>query len=326
VPDSLGNIEAYFDGIKKNEPNMFPLLLSETGTEPLMLKYKGLEWAPDALTYGQMIYQSNLRKADDYFGSKNFVDDATMFKRWADKGFWPKSVLSQPAPDDGLEVGRYAARANGQNPGKYAGVVAATKVTHPDWQWGFVTYGLLNGVIEPAHATQNLIVIPKDAKNPDRALMFYQKLVLDKTYNQLTQYGIMGKHYTVTKDGHYEGIPNTGFDKEAMNGWAWRNPSFMLNEPSFDEVQALFATYDKVAKVNIQAGFSDDPTNYQSELAAYNQVFTQYGLPIMYGLAGDPQTAINTFRAKVKEAGLDIIRSEWNKQWQAYLDNQGIKK
>jgi len=333
IPNSLANIEAFADGIRKYEPNMSPIAPeSAPGADyALLFKYPGLEYPPATHQfpfYGMRVYSKTPGKLVEYFESPDFVADATMFKRWADKGFWPKGVLSQSLGPNGdsLVNGQSAMVISYVNASKWAGAQSQLKTTHPDWELGWYAYGQSTGVLHPTHPTQNMFAIPKSSKNPERALMFYQKLVLDKRYNQLSQYGIEGKHYRVTSDGYYEPIdPKTsGFPREGLNGWAWRNPNYNLYEKSFAPLLALFKEYDKVSTPNYLDGFTEDPTPYQAELAAYNQVWQQYGLPIITGLAGDPQTAVATFLAKAKAAGLDKIRAEMQKQWAVFLAANGL--
>jgi putative aldouronate transport system substrate-binding protein len=276
-----------------------------------------------------MVFSKNPANLKEYFYSKDFVDDAVMFKRWADKGFWPKGLLSQTYAPEGDSVikGVAAMHIAYTNPAKWAAAQATIKAAHPDWDLGWIAYGQVNGAIHPAHATQNLFVLPKSAANPERALMFYERLVTDKRYNQLSEYGILGKHYTVDKDGWYVPVdPKTsGFPREGLDGWAWRNPAYSIYEKPFAALLAKFKEYDKISTPNFLGGFSEDPTPYQAELAAFNQVWTQYGIPIIAGLAGDPQAAVETFRAKAKDAGLDKIRAEQRKQWDDFLKRNDIK-
>ena len=324
-------MEAYFDGIKKNEPGMQPVyqVLNYPMMEsPIYTKYPYMEAAgPTPPSYGLRYDYRKPAELINYFESPDFIEDAKLYKRWAEKGFWSKSALSVGTPADALATGKAAARMDGQNAVKYATLVAQVKKSHPEWELGYIPFVYTNKLVHPVHPVHNGFAIPRSAKNADRALMFYQKLVLDKRYNFLTQYGIPGKHYKVTADNKYEMIGTTssnGFPREAMNGWAWRNPSFQLFDSSYETAFALFKEYDSLATPNIRDGFAEEIVPYQAEAAAFNQVFTQYGLPIYYGMAGDPETAVKRFLEKARQAGWDKIVSEYRKQWLAYCKEQGL--
>jgi putative aldouronate transport system substrate-binding protein len=333
VPNTLENVEAYLEGVKKNVPgqiltnefvNAGPQSYSFSAFEILSMKYK---WVNFGTPYGLVADLASPADIKPYWGSADFTTDMKMFKTWADKGFWSRSALSNKTDQTAFDNGKVVAVIQGQNASKFGGSLNKAGVTHPDWKVGYAAYPDANGIATLAHATQNGYAIPNSSQNPERAMMFYQKLLLDKTYNQLTEYGIEGTHYTV-KDGYYEGVGDptkSGFAAEAMNGWGWRNPQFQLFPKSYDAVKTLFSNFDAIAAkqpkykgINIYDGFSEDYTSYQSERAALGTVLTQYLAPIEAGLVPDVDAAIKTFMEKAKAAGLDKIQAEYTKQWKAY--------
>jgi putative aldouronate transport system substrate-binding protein len=244
-----------------------------------------------------------------------------MFKRWADEGFWSQSALSQQADVNAFDNGRIVLIMNGENPMKYAQHLLKIKADHPDWEVGYCNYAFYTGNAIPAHPCQNGYGEPVSCPNPERALMYLEKVVCDKTYNQLQEYGIEGTHYEVSDDGHYVGLggTNSGFTREGMNGWGYRNEDFMLYDTSFDAVKALNQELLPMTKMNIMDGFAEDYTPYQNERAALGNVLTQYLAPLEAGLAGDVEPAIATFMEQAKAAGLESIQQQYITQWKAYI-------
>lgn len=339
-PNSLENVEKYLEGVKKNMPTQIltnefvgagPLSWSFSAFQILEMKYS---WVNFGSPYGLVADYATPSEIKPYWGTPEFIEDMKMFKRWADKGFWSRSALSTKADMSAFNNGKTIAVMQGQNANKYGGDLTSARTAHPDWKIGYIPYARINGVAQVAHATQNGYAIPASARNPERALMFYQKLVLDKTYNQLTEYGIEGEHYTV-KDGYYEPVGDTtksGFGREGMGGWAWRNEQFMLYPKDFDSVKAVFGEFDKIAQaqpkykgINIFDGFAEDYTPYQSERAALGTVMTQYLAPLEAGLVPDVEKAVNIFMEKAKAAGLDKIQAEYTKQWKEYCEKYNYK-
>lgn len=104
-----------------------------------------------------------------------------------------------------------------------------------------------------------------------------------------------------------------------MNGWAWRNPEFMLFDKGFDGVKAIFDELDKIQKPDLFLGFAEDYSSYQAEKAALEQVEKQYLFPLEAGLVDDVDKGLETFMQKAKQAGLEKIQAEWTKQWEAYV-------
>jgi putative aldouronate transport system substrate-binding protein len=326
--------------VKKNDPGQvltnetvnagnFAGTFSATG----VLDYK-YSWANGTL-YGLGSDYGKPSTLRTYWGSADFITDMKMFKVWADKGFWSRSALSAKNDPTSFPNGKAVVVMAGQNPNKFGKDTDIVLGAHADWKVGFIPYAVADGVAVPAHATQNGYGIPISSKNPERALMFFQKLLLDKTYHDLTQYGILGTHYNETAEGYYEGIGDpskTGFGREGMNGWGWRNPNFMLFPKSFDVVKKVFADMDVIANkqpdykgINIGGGFAEDYTSYQSERAALGTVLTQYLAPLEAGLVKDVDAAVKTFMDKANAAGLEKIQAEYTKQWTDYCTLYGYK-
>lgn len=336
TPDSVDNIEKYLLGVKQHDPSQQltnePVNSGVTNEsfgafDVFLAKY---HWT-GLPQYGLVEDYSHPSKIINYWESQDFIEDMKTMKRWADEGIWSRSALSNQNDDSAFKNGKIVCTMSGMNPASYASALIAVQSAHPDWEVGYSSYAESSGVALYAHPLQNGMAVPISSKNPDRALMFYQKLVLDKTYNQLSEYGILGTNYTVTSDGHYKavGSDGNGFGYEALNGWAWRNPDTMLFDSSHDATTAVNKSLDSIASksaykgVNIQDGFAEDYSAYQPERAALGTVMTQYLAPLEAGLVPDVDTAVKTFLSKAKAAGLDKIQADYTKQWQQYCKENG---
>ncbi|AFC33577.1 family 1 extracellular solute-binding protein [Paenibacillus mucilaginosus 3016] len=328
-PTSIETYEAYLDGIKKNEPDMLPLASTSNPVSSLSDPFRELTRDPvgGPLPYGIGIKYSQPGEAYSYWGSPEHLEELQTMKRWMDKGFFPKNVLNnKDTLTDQLTSGK-AASIFGDNPTRFNDSVIKIASTHPDWKLEYYPFPLSRGFATPVHPIHNGFAIPKSSKNAERALAFYEKLVTDKQYNLLTQYGIEGKNYTV-ENGYYKMVGDknsNGFGREAMNGWAWRNPEYMLFDKGYDNVKKIFSELDKIQKPDIFTGFAEDYTSYQAEKAALEQVTKQYLYPLQAGLLPDVETGLKTFLEKAKQAGLDKVQGEYKKQWAQYVKDKGIK-
>lgn len=327
-PTDLASFEAYLDGIRQHEPNMRPISLNSDVKGNLHDRYTELATkSVGALPYGIGIKYEQPTQVYSYWGSDEHREELNTYKRWADKGFIPKNVLNiKDTLQDQVTSGK-AATIFGDNPNRFNDMVIKLKSSHPDWKLEYYPFPLTTGYATPVHPIHNGFAIPKSSANPARALAFYEKLVTDKRYNLLTQYGIEGKNYTV-KDGYYQMLgtnASNGFPREAMNGWAWRNPEYMLFDPSFDKVKEIFAELDTIQKPDIYTGFAEDYTTYQAEKAALEQVEKQYLYPLQAGLVADINEGLEIFMQKAKQAGLEKVQSEYTKQWEAYVQEKGIQ-
>ncbi len=328
-PVDIETFEQYLDGIKQHEPDMQPLSMNSDVQMNLSDVYREIVRNPvgGGIPYGLGITYDKPRDVYSYWGSEEHLEDLKTFKRWADKGFFPKNVLNVKDTLQAPIISGKAAAMLGDNPNRYNDTRQKMKSAHPDWELGYHPFPLTRGFATPVHPIHNGFAIPAGSKNPERALAFYEKLVTDKRYNRLTQYGIEGKHYTV-ENGYYKmiGDANTnGFPREAMNSWAWRNPEYMLFDESFDTVKEIFAELDKIQKPDIFTGFAEDYTEYQAERAALEQVAKQYLYPLMAGMVDDVEGGLAKFMEEARKAGLEKVQEAYKRQWLAYLDEKGIQ-
>ena len=343
VPDSLDNLEAYLLGIKENEPSQGLLTVTTEESQGLKTAFDAA-WAlnfkypwviVNGLSYGLAANYDSPTDVYDYWFSDDFVDDCKTLKRWADEGLWSKSALSDTNNSDSYSNGLCVAEIAGQNPNKQITAINDFANAGNGWESAYVTYGEVNGVIYPGHATQNGTAIVRGCKNPERALLVIQTLLCDDEVNSIIQYGIEGTHYTV-EDGIYKNLQQAAgetetFSYEGFNTWNLRNGETKLPQQTDVELQKMFDTYaelgakTKFPNVNIYDGFSENYESYSAERSAVSNVMRQYLAPIQAGLVDDVDAAIEEFRNKVTEAGIDKCREEYKKQWIAYCEEYDYK-
>lgn len=326
VPDSIENMEAYLKGIQENDPNQ-PLLANDI-TGALAAKYstRAVE------SYGQTVEIATPRQVDDYWFSDDFVEDMKLAKRWADMGFWSRSILSDTTdPGEKYDNGQAVALIFGQNPNKFATRTETWAVDHPDWKTGYYTTGEKDGYVWATTPTADATALTKDCKNPERAMKVLELLTMDEELNLLTQYGIRGEDYEVTEDGIYQSL-GSDFGYEALNAWSLRNPEYKLpNGEGGKILQEMFDHYEAIIEekgtpsVDPYGSFSEDYSAYSAEKAAVENVTNEYLKPLNAGLVDDVDAAVANFREKVKAAGLDVCREGWEKQWLAYCEENGLE-
>ena len=343
VPDSLENLEVYLMGIKENEPNQ-PLLAVTTEESQGFKTAFDAAWALNfkypwvninGLDYGLTANYDTPTDVYDYWFSDDFVEDMKLMKKWADEGFWSKSALSDTNNSDAYKNGLCVAEIAGQNPNKQVTAIADFTNAGEGWESAYVAYGETNGVIYPGHATQNGTAVVRGCKNPERALYVIQTLLCDDEVNAILQYGIKGTHYDVV-DGIYKNLQEEAgetptFPYEGFNTWNMRNGDTKLPQATDVALQEMFDKYAKLGEktkfpnVNIYDGFSENYESYSAERSAVGNVMRQYLAPLQAGLVDDVDAAVEDFRTRVKDAGLDKCREEYTKQWVAYCEEYDYK-
>lgn len=343
APTDFNGIITMLTSLAKDAPNSVQTCLNTPGdwhfgaVELLNARYPGYgTGAGPNGTYGTAYKADDPTTMINYWESPDFVTDMTYMKQLADAGVWSKSSLSDKVSSlDPISDGITYTDVSGLNPSKVAGTIANLQTAHPDWSIGFTPWCDITGTAWPAGPTQNLTCIPITAQNPDRALLFLEKLTLDKNYNNLAEYGQLGVDYNVDSNGIYQPLGDPAkpaFGNEGLLGWAWRNPDYMIPGPTTQLLNQMMShmadvsSKDPFPQVNITGGFAEDQTSYQTERAALQAVCVQYLIPLEAGLAGDVNTAVATFLSKAKAAGLDTVQQGYWKQWTAYCQQYGYVK
>ena len=221
------------------------------------------------------------------------------------------------------------AEVAGMNPNKQISSANTFATEHPEWESAYITYGEVTGVLYPGHATQNGTAIVRGTKYPERCAMVLNYMMTNQEMNDLVQYGIKGVHYDVV-DGIYQNL-SENFKYENFNTWNLRVNDYKLPQASDVDLQAMFDKYNEIAQktkfpnVNIYGGFTEDYTEYEFQRTAVSNVMRQYLAPLQAGLVEDVDKAVEEFRQKVTEAGLQECRDGFTEQWADYCEEYGYQ-
>ena len=149
VPNSLENMEAYFDGIIANDPDQGILTVTTEESTGLLTAFDAAwvlnikyPWVTaNGLPYGLAANYETPSDVYDYWFSDDFVDDMKMLKRWADKGYWSRSALSDTNKSDAYKTGLCVAEVAGQNPNKQITAIQELEEGGEGWESEYVAYG-----------------------------------------------------------------------------------------------------------------------------------------------------------------------------------------
>ncbi|QGG55673.1 DUF3502 domain-containing protein [Paenibacillus sp. B01] len=176
--------------------------------------------------------------------------------------------------------------------------------------------------------TANVVAINRNSEHADRVLRFLDLLETDRTLYDLVIYGIEGKTYLL--EGGKAVYPSqmqfaTSNYMDWDGQWAFWKPAFM--RPTATYPQGFWEEETRFAELptNIDspvAGlfFSDDLIF--SELAKRDQAYEELGKRIEYGMAGDPEEAVRTYRGRQDRAGKARILADVQRQIDRYLEDR----
>ena len=309
IPDikTIDDYGVYLDAIVKNEPTLVPsdFVGSTDGLDGYFVRsighYRNItQW---------LYYDIDTGKAVDEIALPQMQGFYEKMKVWSAKGYWPKSVLSNK-DDQMLQNGTAASRLHNQDTWNTG------YMKHPEWDLKFFwtdSYGV------STVAMQDAMAVPASAKNPERALMMLEKLKTDQSYYNLLTYGIEGVDYTVTSDNMIDPKNTDVFAPEGYCSWGYKDPKFY--KPVKGSAPTLLAVKQKLNSIAIKdkyALFALDQDPIKNELAALNSVMVQYEAPLNFGFVDDVAGGLATLKQKMKEAGIDKVMAEIQKQLDAF--------
>ncbi|MDI4649900.1 ABC transporter substrate-binding protein [Cohnella hashimotonis] len=322
---TMDDFEKYLDAVAKNEPGLVPYDEGAAGyalfDQLLFTKFTSKFIISNSLVTVDLKDPSG--KLVDIAQTPEYLAFAQKMVDWNKKGYWSKNAMvNKTQIKDSFLAGKSASMSG--NIANTAQTVATARETHPEWKTEM--YDLYNGAATYVNPyVGGGMAVNANSKNPERALMALELFRNNEEYFNLTTYGIAGKHYELTADRRIQelGGAESGFKTDSASPWGWRTPAMVkppVNEPK--EVAEIRAAWEKTAVSNPLLNFVFDTTNVKNELAAIKNVRDQYMVPLTFGDLSDPASAIDTLNAKFKEAGLDKVKAEAQKQIDEFLKNK----
>ncbi|GGD88949.1 ABC transporter substrate-binding protein [Paenibacillus nasutitermitis] len=314
---SLDDFENYLDAVKTNEKDMIPW--DTVGLE---------NFVQEELTRPNDIYSLNFSilgvnindnkpQIMTIFDTPQAIDLFKRLQKWNQKGYWAKGAIVDKVKDT---------FKNGKSATLYTNLINSTATyqalqpTHPQWDLQFFTTNpdkpfLANPFINNGNA------ISAKSKNYERALMMLDLFRNDEEYNNLTTYGIKGKHFDLTADKKLVSLPDSkSFPPNDASPWGWRNDLFFYSPsnglPNYDEVLDLVNSH--LMKTNIR-NFTPNYESVKSYDAAIKDITNQYLTPLYYGIVKvDVEADIQVVKEKMMAAGLDKIIQELQRQLDSF--------
>jgi putative aldouronate transport system substrate-binding protein len=251
-----------------------------------------------------------------------FKESAQYAKKWVDDGIFPRDAWTNKPAHDTLGSGKGHV-FSGFNMYEY--IVYDNRYKDPDR-----FYSLLypDGLFVNKNPVNNLNAINKNAKNPERALMFLDLLWNDQDFYNAVLYGIEGATYQRNDAGELlfpEGIDaSTSNWMEWASQWGfWRigrmQPTAARSKESWELNDKFMQKKENV--VAPLAGFVPNTDEIKTEIAARDALYVEYGTMLDYGLVDDVEKALAEYIQKQKDAGLDKIIEVIQVQVDEFLKN-----
>lgn len=171
--------------------------------------------------------------------------------------------------------------------------------------------------------------IAESSANKELATRFLTLLYTDSTLINLLTYGLEDIHYqfldqTSKMIGFPDGVTRENSSYYQFRGYFWGNEFLSyLWEGYPEDLWTQVETLNRTAPRSIAFGFSYDPSPFQAETDACLRITDIY-LPLLENGFGDTEALLAEFQNRLRQAGIDTIIKEKQRQLNAFLaDKEG---
>ena len=314
---SMDDIAAVLKPIKDGEPEMAPIMTHETGNSFMVAT---LASTVDELgdSFGVLMNQGQdgTLKVVDMFETPEYAAWLNLFRQWYTEGYVLKDIATQSDQTKSSLVknGKVACYLNRAKPGfdvQEEAMAAMDLVSQP----------IADPLAKTGSVANVMWSIPINSKNPEKAMQFLNLLYTDPEVVNMLDWGIEGTHYVKTSDQviDYPSGKDAGNVGYSGFGWMWGNQfiSYVLTTDNPD-IWNEMKTFNDGAVKSKAMGFIFDASSVTTEIAAVTNVYEQYRMGLETGTT-DPATELPKFIAALKDAGIDKIVAEKQKQLDAWL-------
>lgn len=238
---------------------------------------------------------------------------------WYKKGYIRKDALSsyQEQKYIGSETGYIMwLGSSHKDPGKTATMMYGFDIDNAELFKKYVGYN-------NANAGGNAVAA--SCKNPDKAVELLNLVNSNKDMYRLLVYGIEGDHYVKESESRakleYKGGNPSSSERYGIWGYAVGNVFLGFEDETTPEgwYEYLADLPNNVEVKSNLIGFIPDSSSFTSEATQISSIRKEFAPSLIAGVYEDYESRYNEFIKKVKQAGVDTVKAELQKQVNAYL-------
>lgn len=316
---NLDDIEKCFAIMHEKDPNMAGIAGNSTTS---MFSY--WDWEPISNNYGVLLDLGSELKVENLFESDTYVNLITRMHDWYQKGYIYKEITTSTVSNPDLF-------ATGKMLGFFANGKPGSDVEQSQMLSGPIKHIEL---VEPCMSSSTVQTacwtVPHNSKNPEKAVELLNLMYTDPTLVNLLCYGIEGENYVI-KDaengiiGYPEGQDAQTRTYDNSVTWTWGNMLIGYTwEGNEADMHEQMIEFNNSAKRSKALGFTFDPSGVQNEITACTNVAAKYTIGIESGSL-DPDETLPKFQKELKDAGIDAVIAEKQRQLDEWAEVNGVK-
>lgn len=313
---NVDDFEKYLQAVKTNDPTITPL----GGSTGLVR-----EFAPSYYTNGDFaqsffyvdVNEKSL-KFKNMFASDGYEKFANKTREWYKKGYSVQDPSTIKDLFGDFTKGKFATVVS--NILRPTETIDALKTNLPGAEIEFVQFA----PDQPKYifnSTDNLLAVMSNSKHAKEAIQFVNWVHSSQENYDLFSLGVKDVNYKV--DGNsasYDGIPA---DKQYLPiSWAWTDMRFNKFSKYITPQQLdIIKKWDTGAVQTPLIGFSIDSEPVKTEVAKIASIVGEYSGQIINGTV-DFSSIKDKFLSRLKDAGIDKVLAEYQKQLDTFLASQ----
>lgn len=320
---TINDVSSVLAKVKAKYPNMIPLAASTGSTGALQTIGKVDFLTDDLFKPTAVLIGDNLRVVD-FYETPEFKLKINLMRDWYEKGYIAKDASTTTSSTTELmSSGRAFSYI-----GSYAGNYAAVQISGQTGQKiGAVRIG--KSYLSTTSINALTWAITATCKNPAAAMKFLNLTFTNKDIINLIIWGIEGQDYVKTDAVHVKypagkdanTVPYTAAFSCGIVGNQFLQ--YMADGSDSNDMNTM-ARENKMAQTSKAFGFTFDSSSVKTEYAAVMNVINQY-LPGLYCGSLDPKTELPKFIKALKDAGMDAIVKEKQKQLDVWAKLNKVK-
>lgn len=313
---TLEDMTAALAIIKENEPDIVPFVADVS--MPPSVRLSDVDQLGD--TYGVLMNKGETLDVVNYFETDEYKNLVNTFRDWYKKGYISEDhVTSNANYTEAIKAGMGFSYIQTTKPG--IDKEESNKVGKD------ITVVTIVDEFATTTAPQTLQwTIANKSQYPEATMRFMNLMYTSADIMNLFAWGIEGVHYVVLDDGQIdypEGVDATNSGYNLRRGWSFGNQFLTwIWEGDSPNLWEEMDSFNKNAQVSKAFGFTFDSTDVQTEYASVTNVVNEYRAALEFGLL-DPETALDEYNQKLKDAGLNRIIEAKQAQLDAWAAQNG---
>ena len=318
---SMSDLDGIFEKVKEKYPKIIPLAPINQGLSGVLSTLDQVDYLTDDYMKPTAVLVGNNTKVVDFYETDLFKERIKIARDWYNKGYISKDA----ATSNTLATELISSDRCFSYVASYSGKESAAQISAQSGK----SMGMVR-LAEPYLSTTSVNAvswaIASTSEKPEAAMKFLNLTYSDKAVVNLLVFGIEGQDYVKTDADHVKypdgkDANTVPYTAQLCNGIIGNQfNQFSIQGQSTADLK-LMDSENKTSGKSKAFGFTYDSSNVKTEVSSVMNVINQY-LPGLNCGGLDPDKELPNFIKKLKEAGMDNIVKEKQKQLDAWIVTQ----